>query len=66
MSLPFAAADLTAWRDYWTGSRVTAAASLAELEASAGDRYFLTDGVLHLKLVAQGGRDYAAVFVDAR
>jgi hypothetical protein len=66
VALPFAAADLTAWRDYWTGNRVTAAASLAELDASAGDRYYLAGGVLHLKLVAQAGRDYAAVFVDAR
>jgi cell migration-inducing and hyaluronan-binding protein len=64
VSLPFAATGVTAWRDYWTGNRVTAAASLAELDASAGDRYFLAGGVLHLKLVAQAGRDYAAVFVD--
>ena len=66
VSLPFAGAALTAWRDYWTGSPVTAAASLAELDASAGDRYYLADGVLHLKLVAREGRDYAAVFADAR
>lgn len=66
LSIPFAAAGLTAWRDYSTNSRLTAAATLAELDASAGDRYFLAEGTLHLKLVAQAGREYAAVYVDGR
>jgi cell migration-inducing and hyaluronan-binding protein len=66
VSLPYSAAALTAWRDYWTGNRVTAAGSLAELDASAGDRYYHAGGVLHLKLVAQPGRDYATVHVDAQ
>jgi cell migration-inducing and hyaluronan-binding protein len=66
VSLPFAAGNLAAWRDYSTSSRVTPAATLAELDASAGDRYYLAGGVLHLKLQARAGRDYAAVFADAR
>jgi cell migration-inducing and hyaluronan-binding protein len=64
VSLPAPAAPFTAYRDYWTGNKVMPAASLAELEASVGDRYFLADGVLHLKLVAQPGRDYATVHLD--
>ena len=67
VSLPYAATTFTAWRDYWTGNRVTAVASLAELDASTtGDRYYHANGVLHLKLVAQAGRDYASVHVDAQ
>jgi cell migration-inducing and hyaluronan-binding protein len=65
VSLPFAGAGATVYRDYWTGNKVTPAGSLAELDASAGDRYYLADGVLQLKLVVQPGRDYATVHVDA-
>jgi cell migration-inducing and hyaluronan-binding protein len=64
VSLPAPAGPVTAYRDYWSGNRVTPAASLAELDASAGDRYYLDGGVLHLKLVAQPGRDYATVHVE--
>lgn len=60
------AGAITAWRDYWTGSPVTPVATLAELDASTGNRYAVVDGVLYLKLVAQADRDYAAVFVDVR
>ena len=42
---------------------MTAAASLAELAASNGDRYYLAGGVLHLKLVVQASRDYTTVHV---
>lgn len=66
VSIPFPAAALTAWRDYSTSSVVRPVASLAELDASNGDRYYLAGGVLHLKLVVQAGRDYAWVAVDAR
>ncbi|MEO8564383.1 MAG: G8 domain-containing protein [bacterium] len=63
VSMPYARSSLTAYRDYWTGNKVTAAASLAELAASNGDRYFLAGGVLHLKLVVMAGKDYATVHV---
>jgi cell migration-inducing and hyaluronan-binding protein len=67
VSIPYAPATVAAWRDYWTGNKVTAVASLADLDASTtGDRYYHAGGVLHLKLVAQTGRDYAAIHVDTQ
>jgi cell migration-inducing and hyaluronan-binding protein len=66
VSIPFAGAAATVWRDHSTGDRLTAAASQAELEASTGDKYHLAGGVLHLKLVAKAGRDFAAVHADPR
>jgi hypothetical protein len=66
LSIPFAAAAANVWRDYSATDRLTAAASLAELDASAGEKFHLAGGVLHLKLVAKAGRDYAAVHADPR
>jgi hypothetical protein len=55
-------------RDYNTSRPLAAAASLAELDASTGDRYYLDAGagVMHLKLVTQAGRDWATMFVEPR
>jgi cell migration-inducing and hyaluronan-binding protein len=63
VSLPYAGTSVVVYRDYYTGNVVTAAASLAELAASNGDRYYLAGGVLHLKLVVMTGRDFATVHV---
>ena len=63
VSLPYAGTGVVVYRDYWSGNKVTAAASLAELASSNGDRYYLADGVLHLKLVVQASRDYTTVHV---
>jgi hypothetical protein len=63
VSLPYAGAGVVVYRDYWSGNKVTAAASLTELASSNGDRYYLAGGVLHLKLVVQAGRDYTTVHV---
>ena len=63
VSLPYAGTAVTIYRDYWAGNKVTAAASLAELVASSGDKYYLAGGVLHLKLVVRAGHDYATVHV---
>ncbi len=63
VSLPYSGTSVVVYRDYWSGNKVTAAASLAELTSSNGDRYWLSGGVLHLKLVVQAGRDYATVHV---
>ncbi|NEQ19908.1 MAG: hypothetical protein F6K28_11210 [Microcoleus sp. SIO2G3] len=49
-----------------SGYTLEQADTLAELDASLGDRYYLDGGTLHLKLVAAPGREYAAVYVDAR
>jgi cell migration-inducing and hyaluronan-binding protein len=66
LSIPFAGAAATVWRDYATSDRLSAATSLAELDASAGEKFHLAGGVLHLKLVVKAGRDYAAVHADQR
>jgi len=65
VSLPYSSATTTVIRDYNTGHPLPAAASLAELDASTGDRWFYdsTTGLLHLKLVVQAGRDWATLFV---
>jgi hypothetical protein len=63
VSLPYSGAGVVVYRDYWSGNKVTAAASLAELASSNGDRYYLAGGVLHLKLVVQASRDYTTVHV---
>ena len=64
VSLPYTGTEVVVYRDYWTGNKVTAAASLAELASSNGDRYYLAGGVLHLKLVVQANRDYTTVHVS--
>ena len=66
LALPYAGAAFAAWRDGDPSRRLTPAATLAELDASPGDRYHHAGGVLHLKLVVQPGRDAASVAVDPR
>jgi len=63
VSMPYAGSSVTVYRDYYTGNKVTAAATLADLASSNGDKYFLAGGVLNLKLVVMAGRDYATVHV---
>ncbi|HEX5387350.1 MAG TPA: G8 domain-containing protein [Gemmatimonadales bacterium] len=65
VSFPYPAATLTAVRDYDTSRPLTAAASQAELDASAGEKYFYDGaaGRLRLKLVTQSTRDWATVEV---
>jgi uncharacterized Zn-binding protein involved in type VI secretion len=65
VSLPYPAATMTVIRDYNSGRPLPAAASLADLDASTGDRWFYdaATGLLHLKLVVQPDRDWATLFV---
>ncbi|PYP75407.1 MAG: transmembrane domain-containing protein [Gemmatimonadetes bacterium] len=63
VSLPYAGTSVVVYRDYYTGNKVTAAASLAELASSNGDKYYLAGGVLYLKLMVQANRDYTTVHV---
>ncbi|MEO7458067.1 MAG: G8 domain-containing protein, partial [Gemmatimonadaceae bacterium] len=63
VSLPYSGSSVTVYRDYYTGNKVTAAATLADLASSSGDKYFLSGGVLYLKVVVMAGRDYATVHV---
>jgi len=65
ITLPYAGATARVYRDYNTNTAMAVAASLAELESSTGDRYFRdpATGLIHLKVMAQSGRDWAALFV---
>ncbi len=65
LALPYAAAPSQIVRDYWAGNPMTAAASIAAVDASAGDKYFYDAGTgrLHLKLVVGTGNDWATLFV---
>src|SRR5581483_7167026 len=63
LTVPVSSAPFV-YRDYNTSTRLTAAASLAELDASAGEKYFYdaSAGVVHIKLqVARSDRDWAVV-----
>ena len=64
--LPYPQAPATMVRDYWAGNPVTAAASLGELDASTGNKYYYDAGagMLHLRLMPMADRDWATMFVD--
>jgi hypothetical protein len=68
VSLPFSGGTVYIYRDYWIDSRnlLTPAGSMAELTASTGNKYYLSDGRLHLKLQSQSERDWAVVDVCQR
>jgi hypothetical protein len=53
-------------RDYNTSQPLPAAADLADLEASAGDRYWYDAGagLLHLKAVTRAGRTSVTLQVE--
>ncbi|MBB6098633.1 cell migration-inducing and hyaluronan-binding protein [Deinobacterium chartae] len=57
LSLPYPGGTPTIYRDWWIDARNTLkrVGSVAELEASTGDSYFLEGGVLHLKLMVKPG-----------
>jgi outer membrane biogenesis lipoprotein LolB len=59
-------AALRVIRDYNTSQPLAHAADLAELDASAGDRYWYDagTGLLHLKLVTRAGRTSTNVLVE--
>jgi cell migration-inducing and hyaluronan-binding protein len=66
VTMPYATAPGKVVRDYDSGHPLPAAASLAELESSTGNRYYYdaTAQLLHLKLVVQSGRDWGTLFVQ--
>lgn len=65
VTIPYTGATVKVSRDYSTTVFLPAAASLAELDGSTGNKYYrdMATGLLHLKLQAQAGRDYAVVYV---
>lgn len=51
------------YRDWWVDNRnrLQAATSLAALDASTGDRYFLEGSTLHVKMVVKPNNNYATL-----
>lgn len=68
VSFAFTGGAPIVWRDYDRSRPIAAAASLAELDASAGDRYFYdaAAGMLHVRATPRPDRDWATVFADPR
>jgi hypothetical protein len=66
VTLPYPQAALKVTRDYNGSHPLVAAASLAELDASTGDRYWYDagTGLLHLKLVTRSGWTSATMQVE--
>ncbi len=65
VSIQYPLVPIAVYRDYDTSASIAAAASLAELDASTGDKYFHdpATGKLHLKASPKAGRDWASLFV---
>jgi cell migration-inducing and hyaluronan-binding protein len=65
VSFPYPTGAINVYRDYNTSASIAAAATLAELDGSTGDKYFYDagPGVLHLKAMAKSNRTWAALFV---
>jgi hypothetical protein len=63
--VPYSHVPFDVIRDGNNGSPLTAALTLAELDASSGNKYFhdVPGGLLHLKAVTQAGRTQATIFV---
>ena len=66
MTLPYPQAALRVIRDFNSSQPLPAAAGLAELDASSGDRWWYDTGtgLLHLKLVTRTGRTSATLSVE--
>jgi cell migration-inducing and hyaluronan-binding protein len=71
VNIPWSGGAPFIYRDYWVDNRnrLAAAASLAELDSSTGDKYFLSGGMLSLKLQVKQEtgytKDYALLDVCA-
>lgn len=63
--VPYPSAQVNVYRDYNTSAAIPAAATLAELDAGSGDKYFYdaASAKLYFKLMAKVGRDWATMFV---
>ncbi len=69
LALPAPAADPYVYRDYSLSTRVARAATLAELDASMGDRYYVDTaaGLVYIKVrVNAANRDWGVIDVCAR
>ena len=66
LTLPYPQAGLRVIRDYSSSHPLAAAADLAELDASTGDRHWYDagTGMLHLKLLSRAGRTSTTLQID--
>ena len=68
VSFSFPTGSVNVYRDYNRSASIGSVASMAELDASTGDKFYYDSGahVLHLKVAPQSGRDWATLFVVKR
>ncbi len=68
VSFPYPTALINVYRDYNTSVSIVAAGSLAELDASTGDKFYYDagTGILHLKAMSRSNRTWATLFVVRR
>ncbi|MSR06991.1 MAG: transmembrane domain-containing protein [Gemmatimonadetes bacterium] len=68
VSFAYPSGSINVYRDSDVSRSIPAAATLAELDAGTGDRYFYDTptGTVHLKLLPRAGRDQATMFVQSK
>jgi cell surface hyaluronidase len=66
ISFPWSNASVKVWRDFDSGHPISPAASLAELDASAGNVYFYdaANQRMYVKLVVQANKNFSTIFID--
>ena len=66
ISFPWSNASVKVWRDYDSVHPLSAAASLAALDASTGNLYFYDAAGqrMYAKLVVQPSKNYSTIFID--
>jgi hypothetical protein len=66
ISFPWTNASVKVWRDFDSGHPISAAASLAALDASPGNVYYYdaASQTMYVKLVVQATRNYSTIFID--
>ena len=64
--MPYPSGTIRVIRDYNSGSPLAQAASVAEVDNATGAAWYYESGtgLVHLKLVTNTGRDYAAMFIE--
>lgn len=66
ISFPWSQPNVIVWRDYDHSHPIAAATSVAELDASTGNKYFYDAAhqMMYVKLVVQASRNYSTIFID--
>jgi cell surface hyaluronidase len=65
IKMPWSQANAYIYRDWWVhnNNRLAAATNQADFDASTGNKYLLSGGVLSMKMQVQANRDYSALDV---